>query len=154
MVEATKSLLKASTHPVVSFSFLFSWSSKRRKDSISDYPPPIDFWWQRGALHFEDAEERKMRFSSVGGETPRSTGERKGNDNGNATEGIIEGMVENENVPLLLKPIIKNKNRAHTLTFFAILFLVAPAVALSRVGHPWLLLRVYKMHLKNMEILI
>ena len=94
-----------------------------------------------------------MRFSPGVDGTLRSTGERKGNDNGNATEGIIEGMVENENVPLLLKPIIKNKNRAHTLTFFAILFLVAPAVALSRVGHPWLLLRVYKMHLKNMEIL-
>ena len=75
-----------------------------------------------------------MRFSPGVDGTLRSTGERKGNDNGNATEGIIEGMVENENVPLLLKPIIKNKNRAHTLTFFAILFLVTPAVmALSRV---------------------
>ena len=54
-----------------------------------------------------------MRFSPGVDGTLRSTGERKGNDNGNATEGIIEGMVENENVPLLLKPIIKNKNRAH-----------------------------------------
>jgi len=90
-----------------------------------------------------------MRFSS-------KKEKKKTNDNNNKDindDDVNDRAVNEENVPLLLKPIMKNKNRAHTCTFFAILFLVAPLVALSRVGHPWLLLRVYKMHLKNMEIL-
>jgi len=89
-----------------------------------------------------------MRFSS-------KKEKKKTNDNNNKdiNDDVNDRAVNEENVPLLLKPIMKNKNRAHTWTFFAILFLVAPLVALSRVGHPWLLLRVYKMHLKNMEIL-
>ena len=141
VVEATKSLCVDPPG-----GFLFFFVVVETKKGLEE---EVDFW-QRLQI-FEDAEEDAL-FTRGRWHTQKHR-ERKGNDNGNATEGIIEGMVENENVPLLLKPIIKNKNRAHTLTFFAILFLVAPAVALSRVGHPWLLLRVYKMHLKNMEIL-
>ena len=89
-----------------------------------------------------------MRFSSK-----KEKKKTNNNNDKDINDDVNDRVVNEENVPLLLKPIMKNKNRAHTWTFFAILFLVAPLVALSRVGHPWLLLQVYKMHLKNMEIL-
>jgi len=96
---------------------------------------------------WEDAEEKRetMRFSSKK-EKKKNILANNSNNNKDINDDVNDRENE-ENVPLLLKPIIKNKNRAHTWTFFAILFLVAPLVALSRVGHPWLLLRVYKMHL-------
>jgi hypothetical protein len=95
---------------------------------------------------------KKMRFSSRGGGS-KAKSEKTNNTSTSDDAVVAANGGEEENVPLLLKPIIKSKNRAHMFTFFAIIFLIAPAVSLSRVGHPWLLLRVYKMHLKNMEIL-
>ena len=80
-----------------------------------------------------------MRFSSKK-EKKKNILANNSNNNKDINDDVNDRLVNEENVPLLLKPIIKNKNRAHTWTFFAILFLVAPLVALSRVGHPWLLL--------------
>ena len=60
-----------------------------------------------------------MRFSS-------KKEKKKTNDNNNKdiNDDVNDRAVNEENVPLLLKPIMKNKNRAHTWTFFAILFLI------------------------------
>lgn len=54
-----------------------------------------------------------MRFSS-------KKEKKKTNDNNNKdiNDDVNDRAVNEENVPLLLKPIMKNKNRAHTWTFF------------------------------------